>query len=119
MSTIPDMSSLGTPHRLGWAVRKVRKAQGLTLEAVGGEIGSDAANLSRMERGQQEITEATLNALASVFEVSPSSLWRLAETHDTDPNDSGRVLAMAGLMKPDQLAQFLDYGQYLLDKPTK
>jgi transcriptional regulator with XRE-family HTH domain len=102
------------PHRgLGWAIRKVRKGQKLTLTEVALEIGSDAANLSRMERGQQEITEPTLLRLAAVFKLRVSDIWRLAETVDQDAEDSGQLLALSGLLSEEQRDRLLDFGNYL------
>ena len=115
-STFPGVAKHVSRHGIGWAIRRVRKAQNRTLTEIADEIGSDAANVSRIERGQQEVTEATLKAIAGVLNVRVSELWTLAESGEQSPDDSGRVLALTGLMSPDQRERLLDFGRYLVDR---
>lgn len=114
--TFPDVAKHVSRRGIGWAIRRVRKAQHRTLTEVATEIGSDAANLSRVERGEQEVTEGALWAIAEVLNVSVSDLWRLAESGEQSPDDSGRVLALTGLMSPEQRERLLDFGRYLVDR---
>jgi transcriptional regulator with XRE-family HTH domain len=103
-------------HGIGWAIRRVRKAQHLTLENLAIAIGSDAGNLSRVERGTQEVTEDALVAIATELKVSVSDLWRLAEGGDT--GDSGRMLALSGRLHPEQLERVLEFGEFLLERQS-
>lgn len=41
---------------VGAVLRRLRKALGLTLEEMAERAGTDAANLSRIERGKQSYT---------------------------------------------------------------
>lgn len=43
------------PHGVGWAIRRLRKSQERTLESLAAAIGADAGNLSRVERGAQDL----------------------------------------------------------------
>ena len=45
---------------LGEAIRKRRRSLGLTLQTLAKKIASDPGNLSRIERGEQNIGEAQL-----------------------------------------------------------
>lgn len=65
--------------KIGEAIRQMRKARGLTLEYVAGEIGADTGNLSRVERGQQNHTPEMIDNLAKVFGVRVSEIYALAE----------------------------------------
>lgn len=55
--------------RLGEILRKRRKELKLTLQDVALEIGTDPANLSRMERGEQGIDETKMNALLRALKL--------------------------------------------------
>ena len=52
---------------LGEAIRKRRKSLGLTLQTLAKKIASDPGNLSRMERGAQNIGEAQLLKICEVL----------------------------------------------------
>jgi amino-acid N-acetyltransferase len=64
---------------LGTALRKRRKALGLTLLQLAARTGADTGNLSRIERGQQGLSEAMLLKLCSALACSPASLYAQAE----------------------------------------
>ena len=51
-------------------LRKCRKDRGLTLEIVATEIGTDAGNLSRIERGRQFPGRELARELASYYGLS-------------------------------------------------
>jgi SOS-response transcriptional repressor LexA len=57
---------------LGDAIRKARKAKGLTLEALAGIISTDAGNLSRLERGVQGGSQELLTKVFQALGVSLS-----------------------------------------------
>lgn len=113
---LPPVTNVVPENGIGWAIRRVRKAQKRTLEDVANAIGSDAGNLSRMERGSQEVTTGTLRAIAGVLNVSVSDLWRLAE--GGDPGDSGKMLALTGQLRPELLKQLIEYGEYLRERQS-
>jgi amino-acid N-acetyltransferase len=68
---------------LGAAVRKQRKALHLTLQALADKVGADAGNLSRIERGEQGITEVMLRKLCAALNCSPAFLYAQSEPSQT------------------------------------
>lgn len=69
-----------------------------------------------MERGVQEIPQRTLLAICKELKVSPSDLWKVAESAGKDSGESGKLLGLAGMMTPEQKERLLDYGKYLVDR---
>lgn len=64
---------------LGAVIRKQRKALRLTLQALADEVGADAGNLSRIERGEQGVTEAMLRKLCMALNCTPAFLYAQSE----------------------------------------
>lgn len=61
---------------LGSVIRRRRKEAGLKLDQVADQIpGYDAGNLSRFERGQQDITEDKLHKLAEILATNVADLY--------------------------------------------
>jgi len=67
---------------LGEAIRKRRKSLGLTLQVLAKKIASDPGNLSRIERGAQNVSEAQLIKICEALNCAPSSLFQ----NKTSPN---------------------------------
>ena len=65
--------------QIGKVIRILRQEQGLTLEELALRIGSDAGNLSRVERGKQRYTPEMLQAIADALKTPVSSLFIRAE----------------------------------------
>lgn len=107
------VANLTVGKGIGWAVRRVRLAQKRTLEDVAGEAGTDAGNLSRIERGSQNVPEPLLRGIASALGVPMSQLWRIAEDGVTAPVD---ITAKAGQMKPDQVRELNRFADFLLSQ---
>lgn len=101
---------------IGWAIRKVRKAQDRTLEDVADQSGTDPSNLSRVERGMQDPPERMLKAIAAALNVTVSSLWTLAENGTQDPDDTGNLLALSAQLDDSARERLLDYATYLLER---
>ena len=59
---------------VGLVVRELRKANKESLEALGHALGVAASNVSRMERGEQQPTEAQLLAVATRYGVE---VWEM------------------------------------------
>ena len=72
---------------LGSAIRKQRKSLHLTLQALANAIGADSGNLSRIERGEQGVTEVMLRKLCSALNCTPAFLYAQSELNQT-PNVS-------------------------------
>ncbi|MGO8186728.1 MULTISPECIES: helix-turn-helix domain-containing protein [Rhizobium] len=61
---------------IGWNLRRLRVAKGLSQErlALGADI--DRSYVGRVERGAENVTVATLEALADVLQVHVSALFQ-------------------------------------------
>jgi len=76
---MPSTTLAKTQRRIAANVRKWRLQRGLTQEALIELTGLDRRHLQRIERGQENITLASLVGLANALEVTPSMLFRPAE----------------------------------------
>ena len=65
---------------LGKALRKRRKALGLTLQQLAAKTDADTGNLSRIERGEQGLSESMLFKLCAALDCSPAHLYAQAES---------------------------------------
>lgn len=68
-------------NSVGGRIQSTRLKKGLTLEALGEDIGLDKANMFRIEQGKN-ITLITLAKIAAKLEVNPATLLK----------DSGLIL---------------------------
>ena len=59
---------------VGLNLRRLRTAQGLSQEAVGSRAALEPTYVSRVERGQENVTVATLAKLAAVLDAHVSEL---------------------------------------------
>lgn len=69
--------------KLGIEIRKIRTNKGLSLEALGTEIGIDGPNMQKIEGGLN-LTLSTLLKLCICLDITPSKLleritWNLDE----------------------------------------
>jgi transcriptional regulator with XRE-family HTH domain len=60
---------------IGQKIKAHRKARGLTLTQVEERTGINNGNLSKIERGQQSLTNESMELLAKAFSVSLSQLF--------------------------------------------
>ena len=60
---------------IGSAIRKQRKSLHITLAELATSIGSDAGNISRIERDEQGAPEAMLRKIADALACSPAYLY--------------------------------------------
>lgn len=84
---------------IGKVIRALRTERGDSLEKLAFDVGIDASNLSRVERGLQQPSEEILKAIAAALESSVAELYALAE---------GRTLtdgATTSEVHPDDLAR--------------
>jgi transcriptional regulator with XRE-family HTH domain len=80
-----DPGSFENPGmNIGKVIRALRTERGMSLESLALDVGTDASNLSRIERGVQQASEEALRAIAAALGVSVAQLYALAE---------GRMLA--------------------------
>jgi len=66
---------------VGTNIRALRKEKGLTLNQLATEIGSDVGNLSRVERGVQNYTDALVKKIAEALSVPVAALFAEDEKH--------------------------------------
>lgn len=64
--------------KVGDQIRQIRRESGKTLEDVAFCAGTDAGNLSRIERGQQACSADMLARIASALETPVSTLFQPA-----------------------------------------
>ena len=84
---------------IGKVIRALRTERGDSLETLAFEVGTDASNLSRIERGLQQPSEDVLKAIAAALQSSITELYALAE---------GRTFATgtsSSEVHPDDLAR--------------
>lgn len=77
--------------KIGATIRAARKAKGLTLEKLALEAGTDASNLSRLERDQQGANKELLERILKILGIS------LTGTHTPDAN-VGEDIRVRGLI---------------------
>ena len=71
---------------IGVIIRKIRQCKGLTLEEVAYAAGTDAGNLSRIERGLQRCVHELLEGIAAGLGLSVAELYLQAES----PNQAAK-----------------------------
>ena len=75
---------------IGKVIRALRTERGDSLETLAFEVGTDASNLSRIERGLQQPSEDVLKAIAAALESSVAELYALAEGAPLRPGRPAR-----------------------------
>jgi len=60
---------------IGWNLRSLRVAKGLSQERLAFEAEMDRSYVGRVERGTENVTVVTLEAFAKVLSVSVSELF--------------------------------------------
>jgi transcriptional regulator with XRE-family HTH domain len=72
-----------TLAQLGTAIRSLREKRGLTHEDLAHEAGFHRVSISRIERGEQNLTWIALGNLATALDVELLDLVRLAGKQPT------------------------------------
>ncbi len=80
---------------LGAAIRKRRKTLGLTLQELATRVSADSGNLSRIERGEQGLSEAMLRRLCNALDCTPAFLYAQAEAAAGSSPQSGPRLTLS------------------------
>ncbi|MDK4711045.1 helix-turn-helix transcriptional regulator [Rhizobium sp. CNPSo 4039] len=70
---------------IGWNLRRLRVAKGLSQERLAFEAEIDRSYVGRVERGTENVTVATLEAFASVLSVNVSELFAEINPENTKP----------------------------------
>ena len=90
---------------LGAVIRKQRKSLHLTLQALADQVGADAGNLSRIERGEQGVTEVMLRKLSAALNCTPAFLYAQSE-----PSQA--------LTVPEKIVDYTFFNKPSLQKPS-
>lgn len=70
---------------IGWNVRHLRVQKGLSQERLALEAGIDRSYVGRVERGSENVTIATLEAMAAVLGVEVAALFAKVEATGARP----------------------------------
>ncbi|WP_209856433.1 helix-turn-helix domain-containing protein [Rhizobium herbae] len=81
-------------QRIGWNLRRLRVAKGLSQERLALEAEIDRSYVGRVERGSENVTVGALEAFASTLEVDVSAFFA-----ELDPG-APRPLALRAGRKP-------------------
>ena len=78
---------------LGAEIREVRKARGLTLNALGDQVGCSTAYLSRIERGTARVSVELLGRIGAALGVEPT--WFFPRRTGAGPLERRHVVRRA------------------------
>ncbi len=67
--------------KFGEKITKLRTERGLTVKAVGREVGIPQSRLSELERGVRLPTTSQINSLASYYDVDSGGLVDLDQSN--------------------------------------
>lgn len=70
---------------IGWNVRHLRVQKGLSQERLALEAGIDRSYVGRVERGSENVTVATLEAMAAVLDVEVAALFAKVDATGAAP----------------------------------
>ncbi|NEI74878.1 helix-turn-helix domain-containing protein [Rhizobium lusitanum] len=70
---------------IGWNLRRLRVARGLSQERLALESEIDRSYVGRVERGKENVTVATLEAFAKVLSINVSELFAEVDHEDNRP----------------------------------
>ena len=84
---------------IGGVIRALRTAKNQSLESVAFDSGTDASNLSRIERGLQAPSAEGLRAIAKALGTSVGELYALAEGKTLSKTQSVTGLQPSDLAK--------------------
>lgn len=76
---------MDTRQIIGWNLRRLRVAKGISQERLSLEALIDRAYVGRVERGEENVTVSTLEALASALDAPVSELFVTPDTSATIP----------------------------------
>ena len=91
------------------SLRHRRKSLKMTLQTLAAQVGADAGNLSRIERGELGINETLLRKVATALDCTPAYLYAQSEA---SPNISAQVNRAASPVSTMQLNNAKDFVQW-------
>lgn len=87
-----DAIRAGAHNRAMKRVREIRKARGLSQVELAEMAGCNQATISKLERGEMNVTLEVIDAIATALKVEPVELFDL-------PDLKARALAALGAIK--------------------
>jgi transcriptional regulator with XRE-family HTH domain len=84
--------AMDTRQIIGWNLRRLRVAKGISQERLALEAAIDRAYVGRVERGEENVTVSTLEALAAVLAAKVAELFiePAQDAKPTPPLRAGR-----------------------------
>lgn len=79
---------------IGQVIRALRQKRGETLESMALDVGTDASNLSRIERGVQQPSVELLRAIANSLQTTVAVLHACAEGKSYSPEKAQELLGI-------------------------
>jgi len=70
---------------IGWNLRRLRVDKGLSQERLALEAGIDRSYVGRVERGMENVTVSTLEAISLTLNVHVSELFAVVDDKLTSP----------------------------------
>lgn len=86
---------------IGFVIREIRLAKGLTLEEVAYGAGTDGGNLSRIERGLQRCIPELLERISATLDVPVSELYQRVEASRTGLAEQVEQIKVAYSARPN------------------
>jgi len=85
-----DNKSGNIKHLIGSRIKQLRKARGVSQEALSEKIGMSSKYLSSIERGQENPTLDTFLRLAKALEVNVFELFNYSQT--PSPKEAKKIV---------------------------
>ncbi len=70
---------------IGWNLRRLRVAKGLSQERLALEAGIDRSYVGRVERGMENVTVSTLEVISLTLDVHVSELFAVVDDKLASP----------------------------------
>ena len=70
---------------IGWNLRRLRVDKGLSQERLALEAGIDRSYVGRVERGMENVTVSTLEAISLTLDVHVSELFAVVDAQSASP----------------------------------
>lgn len=92
------------------AIRHRRKSLKMTLQTLAAQVGADAGNLSRIERGELGINEALLRKVATALDCTPAYLYAHSEASLNNTSvQQNRVASPLSYIQPSNAKDFVQW----------